>query len=317
MDIHDIAGLSDPIKRLIEVCASGIGKLYEPTYIRRMADARSYELKTLVKTISQNDTNIDIKFSGDTTELKLESQLLHRMMYRQSKIDANTAKIVANAANELNDSASIPAELPATDWIERFFMFAGNISDSDLQEIWGKILSGEISKPQTYSLRLLSILNDLSKNEAQIFKQLTNLIIRTGSDFFVFRSKEKDFHKSLGSLTFKQFLVLADSGLMNPSTTINLNVRSTNNALKSVFIYQTRAILIESNSEVDFNIPIYKLTSTGEQLLNLINNSCEENTAYFDTVANEIKNKNVKVTVGDLGKTEGESIIIRNPKTLN
>ena len=39
--IKDIAGLSAPMERLISSISSGIGKIYEPKYIREIAKAKA------------------------------------------------------------------------------------------------------------------------------------------------------------------------------------------------------------------------------------------------------------------------------------
>lgn len=45
MEIKDLAGLSQPLTKLVEVISIGIGKLYEPAHIKRMANAKAYEIK--------------------------------------------------------------------------------------------------------------------------------------------------------------------------------------------------------------------------------------------------------------------------------
>jgi len=54
------------------------------------------------------------------------------------------------------------------DWFVRFFEDAGNISDEKMQEIWAKVLAGEIKQPGSFSLRTLEVLRNLSSDEAEI-----------------------------------------------------------------------------------------------------------------------------------------------------
>jgi hypothetical protein len=54
MEIKDLAGLSQPLTKLIEVCSSGLGKVIEPHLIKKRAEAKAYELETIGKSLSNN-----------------------------------------------------------------------------------------------------------------------------------------------------------------------------------------------------------------------------------------------------------------------
>ena len=41
LEISDIFGLSEPLTKLVETVSCGVGKLYEPTHIRRLAKAKA------------------------------------------------------------------------------------------------------------------------------------------------------------------------------------------------------------------------------------------------------------------------------------
>lgn len=58
------------------------------------------------------------------------------------------------------------------EWLEHFQDHAEKVSDESMQVIWGKILSGEINKPGTYSKRLLDVLSKMSTNEAKAFRKV-------------------------------------------------------------------------------------------------------------------------------------------------
>ena len=54
MEITDLAGLSEPLKRLIEVISSGIGNVSKPYLIRKTADAKAYEIKVIAEAMAEN-----------------------------------------------------------------------------------------------------------------------------------------------------------------------------------------------------------------------------------------------------------------------
>lgn len=49
IEISDVLGLSKPLSKLIEVASAACGKFYEPLNIKRLADAKAYEIKKYLK----------------------------------------------------------------------------------------------------------------------------------------------------------------------------------------------------------------------------------------------------------------------------
>ena len=83
-------------------------------------------------------------------------------------------------ANEMNASPS--EEAVDNGWILSFIDGAKNISDEHIQNLWSKILAGEINLPGSFSLRTLGLLTQISKKEADLFTEFCSyLIIIEGS----------------------------------------------------------------------------------------------------------------------------------------
>jgi len=59
---------------------------------------------------------------------------------------------------------------------------ASNIRESDLYEVWGKLLAGEIREPGSCSLKTLDILFNIDKKDALILGKLAKYVI---DDFFI------------------------------------------------------------------------------------------------------------------------------------
>jgi hypothetical protein len=49
MEIKDLTGLSEPLKKLIQVVSQGIGALSKPYLIRKTADVKAYEIKVITE----------------------------------------------------------------------------------------------------------------------------------------------------------------------------------------------------------------------------------------------------------------------------
>lgn len=58
MEIKDLAGLSKPLKKLIEVVSAGVGGLSKPYLIRKNADAKAYEIKVIAQATKEHQQDL-------------------------------------------------------------------------------------------------------------------------------------------------------------------------------------------------------------------------------------------------------------------
>ena len=120
-------------------------------------------------------------FPGFLKSLALNKKISPRE-YRQWM---NIIRIVGLAGEEIKkdgkkaDNEYIPEE-HNVDWFLEFFERAGKVSNSDLQELWAKVLAGEILRPSVVSPATLQVLLNLSPEEA---KQLIRLSDNTFEEF--------------------------------------------------------------------------------------------------------------------------------------
>ncbi len=63
------------------------------------------------------------------------------------------------------------------DWVARFFGYAQDVTQEEMQTLWSKLLAGEVSKPGSYSLKTLEVLRNLSRSDAKHFQQLAHFFI--------------------------------------------------------------------------------------------------------------------------------------------
>lgn len=171
--------LSEPITKLIEVTAKGIGTLYEPfgTVRQAKADANAKVI------IAKADAEID----------NLSERATKRLEHRESIRQNNIEQIVSVAANEM--PAHVSGKSVDMDWTLQFFDSAQDVCDEDMQSLWARILAGEVSEPGTYSKRTLHFLKTLDKFEAEKFVDFCSFIFQfdEGTPFIV----EEDTTKTM------------------------------------------------------------------------------------------------------------------------
>lgn len=201
--------LSEPLSKLVEVVSSGIGALYEPVGIVRRAKA---EAKAAV---------IRAESAGEVASI--ERRIAARLQHREELRQENLERVASIAAGELPPKVS--RESVDLDWTTQFINHAQDVSDAEMQILWGRILAGEVADPGTYSKRTISFLRTLEKWEAQAFTEFCSCALRDSNGWrFLFHSEPySEFLRSkFGSRGIESHfvtigLLMPETGMPNPS----------------------------------------------------------------------------------------------------
>lgn len=191
--------LSAPLTKLVEVIAAGCGKVYGPTDIRRTARAEGDAAVILAEAEARRSE----------VAIRAAHRLLHVEETRQHNIDS-IASIAANGLSEV--VSDVPVE---PDWAARFFREAQDVSNEQMQQIWGKLLAGEVTKPGSFSTRTLAVVSNLSSDEATKFGNLCCFVSKVwGSGLATFLTDvNAPLVKSKG-LSFEVIEALQAAGLV-------------------------------------------------------------------------------------------------------
>jgi len=148
------------VSKVVDTVGHGIGVWYEPTRLRREAQAEIDVAK------------IKLKGAFELAELeaglreRLQGRLLHQEIRRQQNIDAIVQSAINQAPDDVNDVK------PDPDWTVAFFAECEDVSDADMQAFWGRLLADEVAQPGSFSRRTLSVLRTLSPADARLFRRL-------------------------------------------------------------------------------------------------------------------------------------------------
>lgn len=153
-EIKDLAGLSQPATKLIEVVSAAIGTLHRPRAIQAEAVAKAFELKTLGEAQAQvEETKKRIALEGALSRIEhiagqnpeLAARATQRLLLREVEGQENIESIVNHAMLALPPAASDQPVSP--DWRRRFFIEAENVCDADMQFLWGRYLQARFPNP--------------------------------------------------------------------------------------------------------------------------------------------------------------------------
>ena len=253
LEIKDLAGLSEPLCRVIDCLDKGVSSLTAPFMYKRMEKAK------LMIEQKRADQNAVIQLKEAMTQDLIN---VARTSRDRQEIE-NISNIYGNALLELESFGSkpLPAELVKPDWAAHFYDCAKDCCEEEIRLLWSKILAGEISSPGKFFKRTLTHLKQLEKHEAEWFVKVCQYLIEdTYLPAFILHD---------GTLPLNQFQSLVDCGL--------INVTEGNMEIKEDSILPLKSKKLHINlKEQPYHMRVLILTDTGMQLGELVQVETEE-----------------------------------------
>ena len=286
VEIHDLLGLSQPLTKLVETVSKGIGTLYEPINSKRMAKAKTFEIQLISSTINSN-LQLPMKYengnvtrdSTDANELVQRAQ--SRFLFQEMRKQQNIESVINKTASELSAVTSV-SDIPVDeDWISEFFNCVANVSNPQMQILWGKILAGEVENPGQFSRRTLDTLKKLTQKEAELFKNISKFVL-SGPLEFEYDAETNDYfvpsHRSITqkyNITFPDIVILSDAGLLSYDNSISAGPNVPIHGTGYLYYRGYPAIEFVNHKEepVILYRSVYLLTSVGKELLSVTANN--------------------------------------------
>lgn len=167
MSLINLGELSKPATTFIEKVSFAFGGLFKPWQIERVAKA---EAKADL-----------IRAESEIQITDLHRRAMHRFVEEEAVRQKNMETIAEKAIHHIQDQAD-PSKMD-NDWIANFFDKCRIISDSEMQDLWAKVLAGEANQPGSYSKRTVNFLSDMDKNDAIHFEALCHFGCFTPDEF--------------------------------------------------------------------------------------------------------------------------------------
>lgn len=293
-----------PIEKLIEVVSDAIGTLYKPRAIRKEADAQAYKIKVIRKAKTEADAESKL------IEYKSMDSIEQKLVHRERKKQENIEHIIDLAAEQLHEDPEVNAEKVDTDWSARFFTIAEEISNEEMQKLWGKILSGEVKRPGSFSLRTLELLKCLTKREAEIFTKFVQLNVRHSKGYFI-PYIAQDAFEDYFNIPYSEILLMYEIGLLSSGPNIGLHFPALQLPATILYEFGETGIHVTTAAHNSPNsIAILSLTQIGLELSTLIPIERNErnimylckalSTPYTNIILGKILNINGQIKLQDV-----------------
>lgn len=241
--------------------------------------------------------------------VKASSKYASKVIKEQLNLD----QITFNAANELANKFETnedkkEAEDISEDWLNEFENLARLKSSEDMRLIFGKILSGEIVKPGSFSIRTIKIISQLDNQAAKLFQTFCSLTVSVYAGKNILDARVLTFNGKAGSnsleqygLSFQKLNILHEFGLINPTydSTANYSSCIVNEKLQLnlVLHFQEKKFglvpLEIEKYDKDLWLNGVALTTAGKELLGIIPMTASEN--YFIELTEFFKSKQLEL----------------------
>lgn len=299
-------GLSKPLIKFFETLWIGIGKMYEPIHIKRMAKAKAKEINIISEALANNAV-LPISYQDGAITISTEetndliSRAQNRILFQELRKQQNIDAVVSEAYNQLENTDSVSDTPVDIDWVNEFFDTIANISSEKMQQLWGKLLAGEIMQPGSFSLRTIETLKKLSQKEARIFEEISPYILsckgdKEGSyyDYFLLRDGDGSLLNKYG-IPFYKILMLSEAGLLsqNGLITVGFNIEA-NDSATITGLSKTLTIKNIGKTPLEVSHSVYILTESGKELLPIVLTKTQEKelkaNEYLRDCVNVLKN---------------------------
>ncbi|MEI6895140.1 MAG: TIGR03899 family protein [Colwellia sp.] len=185
------------------------------------------------------------------------------------------------------------------DWFSRYVAISEEVSNPIMQDLWAKILAGELNKPGTFSFKALKAFRYMSISDAKLLAKACSLAIKdpnkknirliTGTyqkpSLFNFFSKQRqqNFNLSQFGLNYADLLALSENHLIY-SQESESSLISKGDILQ--FTFNGSSIKLTAKKS-DVCLQFYKFTPLGTELAHLISDKPSDD--FFEHLKNKFR----------------------------
>ena len=272
----NLGDLSKPATVLIEKVCNAVGIVYEPTRIKRQARAEveAEQIKALAR--------IELR--------QIEHRAIERLVHQEARKQENIESITAQAASALPPHAKV--ESLEEDWVAHFFKQCDSVSDTEMQSLWARLLSGEATSPGSFSKRTVDFVSTMDKKDAALFTALCQFTWVIGEPTPLIYEADSNVYNNQG-ITFSVLKHLDAIGLISFES-VSGYVRKGFGKYAHAFYYG-RPTQLEFSADAgnQLNLGHVFFTSTGRELLGICGSN--RNQEFYEYVLQEWAKKGITV----------------------
>ena len=275
-----------------------------------MEEKRNKEIKKFYSSIACDDSIAEVIQSKDVEDSFESVEEIGRIVLDTPKIEKrrsiNIGTILKNACQAFlsHKDAGGKSNIDP-DWMARFIDCAKDVSDTEMQLLWSKILSGELNKPNSISVMALETLRNMSKSDAETFHKLANFTVidSDGGDPFIpnnglYANPGQKNDEEYG-IKYDELLWMQELRLINLNAGLIMSFNFDDNSTRVEMNLRCGNLRIEISSQKEFSIPCYSYTRIGAQLHSLIEDVKPNKEFFEDRIKNRYSSDVTKINIVD------------------
>ena len=249
LSIVNLGKLSKPADTLIKKVSAAVGGVFEPWQIKRVAKAEAEA--SLIK------ANSEIEITD------LHRRAMHRFVEEEANRQENMEEIIKKALPQLKNESD--PNVMDDDWVTNFFDKSRIVSDSEMQDLWARVLAGESNTPGTYSKRTVNFLGDLDKKDAELFLALCSYGWFFGNFTPLVFDPQANIYNDKG-INFSTLSHLDSIGLIQFNSFSGFNLQNLPKKLLVSYYGQPLSLTMENEKDNKLSIGKVLLTQVGIEL---------------------------------------------------
>lgn len=207
---------------------------------------------------------MDAKVRQAELELRRDERIKNLESFYQKNFESISAQAITFAAAAKPEDIS--SEMPDPDRIANIYERAKTCSDEQMQSLWAQILAREVVKPGSFSPQTISIVDDLSKEDAHLFTRLGSFVwsgptIPRGRDFILINVTEND-------ISFNDQTILESLRLIKRNFP-GIDIKKHNDILLFYCDKDDEAVFCQFEGYKEVNIGELTLTRAGKELFRI------------------------------------------------
>ncbi|WP_236207830.1 DUF2806 domain-containing protein [Pseudomonas tohonis] len=184
--IDAITGLNvpEPIKKNLfkvvgRLCTAAVE--VPVAYLEGIAEERRAETRGRIKIIERSASEIAEQMMFDPEYAKSAVKKFGERIVRERVnldiIATKAAEIVSESVSNNSEGQEISKESISDDWLNEFEREACQKSTEEMQEMFARLLAGEVGSPNTFSVKSIRMLGSMDKSVAALFKKFCSMCI--------------------------------------------------------------------------------------------------------------------------------------------
>lgn len=232
------------------------------------------------------------KFDEALNELLSNGKITYTELYK-----ANNFLNVAKKADKYYSSKSHTETTGCFefDWLIRYYEAVGNISDESMQDLWAKILAGEVDSPSSYSLKTIDTLRNMRRCDVELFTHICKHSFEF-NDHKLFLPHYREYMDDVG-ITYSDVMKLSEIGLIFDNAMLRMEFELPEEpAILSVNRNLVLTICAGKAKSKKGEIPQFPFTQVGIELATLVGDMpTDENFIFWGKEIAKDKKYNVGI----------------------